>query len=261
MEEPRHAWTTEGGTWEAFGSPRRVAAGTVKGRTGVKTGEARPEGVRLGPTSDESREQGGASGCGAGGAKGRDQRESGRPKHGPHAGTGSRVTGGRADTARHTEESQGEAHCASAAWHAGDDAGCLRRAEARGGTGRGRSEVEGVRGRAGRATARPARARACGNVAGDAVATGEDSEAGRRQATAGGGRTGGQDRPEGRCGQSPDADVGGGIPRVQLRVPARAGRARRAGRPGIRDREAQGQLDSGRRHRQVLGVVFILLTN
>ena len=54
------------------------------------------------------------------------------------------------------------------------------------------------------------------------VAAGEPTRAGRGQATTGGGRAGGQHRPEGRCRHAPDADLRGGTSRVQLRVPTRA---------------------------------------
>ena len=162
--------------------------------------------VKLRHIGDESREQGAGNPCGPGGAKGRDQLESGRPKHVPHAGTVSRVTGGRADTAIHREESQGEAHCASAPCHAGElratyDA--LKRDAAPGGDGVTWKEYgEGLAERlldlhsllhAGTYRATPSRRVNIPKLDG-----------GTRPL--GGGRTGRQDRPEGRCGQHPDAD-------------------------------------------------------
>ncbi len=55
---------------------------------------------------------------------------------------------------------------------------------------------------------------------------------------------GGQGRSEGGCGCDPDTDLRGGVSWLQLRVPTGAGGARCARCPGLRDRTAQGQLDS-----------------
>ena len=49
---------------------------------------------------------------------------------------------------------------------------------------------------------------------------------------------------KGGCGCDPDTDLRGGVSWLQLRVPTGAGGARCARCPGLRDRTAQGQLDS-----------------
>ena len=55
----------------------------------------------------------------------------------------------------------------------------------------------------------------------------------------------GQDRPEGRGGDYPDADLRGGIPGVQLRVPARAWDAQRARCARGRNEMAQNRMGGG----------------
>ena len=158
----------------------------------------------------------------AAGGKGLNQGESARPKHAPDAGSGRRVTGGRADTASCNEKTAGETDCALAPHHDGRaTVRLLRLAEDRIGW-RGWIGVEGVRRRTGRATARPARTRTFRSVSGAAVATGCNTETGRRDTTARHNRPGRQGRPEGGSGCYPDADLRAGISRVQLRVPTGA---------------------------------------
>ena len=73
--------------------PSRRRGGIAEERETV-TKDVRNEEVRLGHSSREVGEQGGVSPCGADGAKGRAQGESGKPKHTPGSGPGKCVTGG-----------------------------------------------------------------------------------------------------------------------------------------------------------------------
>ena len=68
---------------------------------------------------------------------------------------------------------------------------------------------------------RPARPYPSGCLPGATVTTGVYTEAGRTTAAAGHRSAGGQDRPAG-AGGSAERDLGGRLPGVQLRVPARA---------------------------------------
>ena len=90
-----------------------------------------------------------------------------------------------------------------------------------------------------------------GSVPGAAVPAAVHTEAGRPAAPAGGRRPGGQDRPEGDR-RGAERDLRGGLPRVLVRVPARARPARCAGRAGGRDHQHEGELHPGRRHPVVL---------
>ena len=89
-----------------------------------------------------------------------------------------------------------------------------------------------------------ARAGPPGSVPGPAVPATVHPQAGRPAAAPGGRRPGGQDRPEGDGGGA-ERDLRGGLPRVLVRVPARARPARRAGRAGGRDHRHQGELHPG----------------
>ena len=180
-------------------------------------GEVRPD-----HSSREADEQGGARPGGVGGAKGRARGESGKPKHAPDTGPGERVTSGRPDTAIRCTGATGASDGASPPRHSRCAApGVLRVEEGRCGR-RGRGDVADVRGRAGRPPGRPARARTLGSVPGDAVTAGEHPQTRRRNTTARRRGHRGQDSPEGRDGDNPDADIRDGVPGVQLRVPARA---------------------------------------
>ena len=113
------------------------------------------------------------------------------------------------------------------------------------------ADVEGLRGRP-RAQARgPACSGPSGSVSGAAVPAGVHTQAGRTAAPARGRRPGGQDRPAGG-GRGAERDLRGRLPRVLVRVPARARRARCAGRALCRDRQQEGELHTGRRHPIVL---------
>ena len=90
-----------------------------------------------------------------------------------------------------------------------------------------------------------------GSVPGAASTTTVHPESGWQPAPARGGRPRGQDRPEGD-GRPAERDLRGGIPRVLVRVPARAQPARRAGRAGGRDQQQKGELHPGRRYSVVL---------
>ena len=114
---------------------------------------------------------------------------------------------------------------------------------------RGWSGVEGVRRRTGRATARPARPRTFGSVSGAAVATGRNTQTGRRDATARHCRSGRQDRPEGGGGCHPDADLRAGH-FLGFSYGFRPGRGAHDALDALAFgiTAAQGQLDSRRRH-------------
>ena len=243
VQELRHARTHCTGTWEVF-MPFRCRGGIAEERETV-TEDVRHEEVRLGHSSREVGEQRGVSPGGADGAKGRAQGESGKPKHTPGSGLGKCVTRGGPDTAICTTGATGASDGASPPCHGRYAAlGVLRFEEERSG-GCGRHDVAEVRGRVGRPTGRPARPRALGSVPGAAIATGEYPEAGWRHTTARRCGHRGQDRPEGGDGDYPDADLRGGVPGVQLRVPARAWGAQRARCARGRVKAAQDQLGGG----------------
>ena len=72
----------------------RAALGwSASGRRGAEADDARTGEVGLRHSSDEAGEQGRATGCGVGGAKGGDQGEHGRATHAPDAEPGKRVPG------------------------------------------------------------------------------------------------------------------------------------------------------------------------
>ena len=82
-------------------------------------------------------------------------------------------------------------------------------------------------------------------IPGDAITAGEHSEAEWRHTTAQRRGHRGQDRPEGRGDDNPDADLRGGVPGVQLRVPAGAWGAQYAGRARGRTYTAQDHVGGG----------------
>jgi hypothetical protein len=135
---------------------------------------------------------------------------------------------------------------------------CVLRAKGKRRTGHRWPDLAGIRAEP-RAQSRGA---ACshpsGSVSGTAVTAGLHTQAGWTAATARGCGPGGQDRPTGD-GRGAQRDLRG-LPRVLVRIPARARHARRAGRACRRDREQEGELDIGRRHPIVLGSCFILPT-
>ena len=147
-------------------------------------------------SSREADEQGGATRCGAGGAKGGDRGKSEPAKRAPGAGPGKRVTGVGSHTASGQGKEEGEVHLASAphrSAHASDGVLCAR-AQRR--SRRRRDDVgrlrEGPRSR-NRGASRESAER---SVSGAAVTTPVHPEVGRRKTTARGRRAGGQDRPE-----------------------------------------------------------------
>ena len=89
------------------------------------------------------------------------------------------------------------------------------------------------------------------SISAAAVTAGLHPEAGRAAAPARGRCAGGQDRPAG-SGRGAERDLRGRLPRVLVRVPARARRARCTGCAVRRDRQAEGELHPGRRHPVVL---------
>ena len=134
--------------------------------------------------------------------------KSGKPKHAPDAASGKRATGSRPDTASCREKPEGASHGALPPYYAGGARRVLLRVEEGcGGWCRWR-DVGDVRGRSGRATARPAPTPAQRrSVPGAACPVGRDTQAGRRDTTARDRGTGGQDRPESGCGCDPDANL------------------------------------------------------
>src|SRR5208282_1215024 len=161
---------------------------------------------------------------GAGGAKGGDRGKRGTGRHAPDAEPGRRVTrpGPRTENGKGKEE--GKVHRAPPPHRRrGARRGVLRLEEDRR-AGRGRADVEDLRDGP-RAQARgPALAGPSGSVRGDAQPAGLYFQAGWTAAPAGGRRAGGQDRPTGD-GDGAERDLRGGLPRLQLRVPAGARRA------------------------------------
>ena len=100
-----------------LGYLRPVPAGRCRDRiekAGAEADDGRSEEVRRGHSSGEAGELGGGSPCGTGGAKGQDQRESAKSKHGPSTESGNRDPGDGADTAIRSEETEGETHDAAA---------------------------------------------------------------------------------------------------------------------------------------------------
>src|ERR1035437_7038075 len=81
---PQHAQRDHVGTWEI---PRSASGGkppwSASGRRGAEADDARTWEVRLRHSSGEADEQGRATGCGAGGAKGGDRGECGSAQHAP----------------------------------------------------------------------------------------------------------------------------------------------------------------------------------
>ena len=225
--------------------------GTAPGRPEAVAGDARAGEVGPAHSSGEVGEQGGVRRRGADGAKGRDRGEGGTAKHGPDPEPGSRVPGAGPPTASGREEREGEAHGAAAPCRPRHLTLGLPRAEEGRGAGSRSPDLGGVRGRPGDPARRSPRPSPPRRLPGAAVPATVHTEAGRRATAARHRGAGGQGRPD-RGGGHPDAGLRGGVPRLQLRVPARARPARRAGRARRRDRQEADQLDPRRRHPVVL---------
>ena len=193
----------------------------------------------------------GAIRCGAGGAKDGDQGECGSAKHAPGAEPGKRVTGAGAHTASSKGKEEGEVHRAPPPHqHRSARRGVLRtQGERR--TGGRWTDVDGLRGRPRAQPRGPARSGPSGSVSGTAVTARLHTQAGRPTAPARDCRSGGQDRPTGDS-RGAQRDLRGRLPRVLVRVPTRARHARCAGCAQCRDRQHEGELDTGRRHPIVL---------
>src|SRR6266498_2988446 len=114
----------------AGGSTDRSASGR---RGAVADGERTRE-VRLRHTSDEACEQGWATGCGVGGAKGGDQGEHGPTTHAPGAEPEWCVTGAGTCTASSKAAEEGEVHCAPAPRYGRPATGSVLCAQAQGRT-------------------------------------------------------------------------------------------------------------------------------
>jgi hypothetical protein len=90
-----------------------------------------------------------------------------------------------------------------------------------------------------------------GSVPGTPIPAAVHTEAGWQTAPARGRGSRGQDRPEGSA-RGAQRDLRGRLPRVLVWVPAKAQPARRAGRTRRWDQQHEGELDTGRRHPQLL---------
>src|SRR5262245_42067945 len=92
--------------------PRLTSLWYASGRRGAVADDGRTREVRLCHSSCEAGEQGRATGCGVGGAKGRDQGEGGTAKHAPGTGPGKRVPGAGPHSESRKGKEKGEVHCA-----------------------------------------------------------------------------------------------------------------------------------------------------
>ena len=149
---------------------RRCAAWPASGRRRAEADDARAGEVRPCRSSGEAGEQARASGCGAGGAKGRGRGERGSGRHAPDTGPGERVPrpGPRAASGKGTEE--GKVHRAPAPCRRRPAPIRLSRTEAGSGGRGGRRDLARLRRRP-RAQARgPARPYPPGSVSGATVA-------------------------------------------------------------------------------------------
>ncbi len=134
---------------------------------------------------------------GAGGAKGGDRGECGPAKHVPGAEPGKRVTGAGPHTESRKGKEEGEVHRALPPHqHRAARRGVLRTQGGRS-SGRGSTDVEGLRGRPRAQSRGLARSGPSGSVSGAAVPAGLHTQAGRPAAPARGRGPGGQDRPTG----------------------------------------------------------------
>src|SRR5439155_7525319 len=89
----------------------------ASGRRGAEADDERAGEVRLGHTSEEACEQGRATGCGVGGAKGWDRGEHGPSTHATDSAPSKRVTGAGTCTGRCKAAEEGEVQCAAASRH------------------------------------------------------------------------------------------------------------------------------------------------
>src|SRR4029453_14788577 len=116
---------------------------------------------------------------------------------------------------------EGTVHHALPPYQPRDAADGVLRPQARGRPWRGWADVGGLPRRPRPSDREPARSGPAGSVPGVAITTTVHPESGWQPAPARGGRSRGQDRPEGD-GRPAERDLRGRLPRVQLRVPARA---------------------------------------
>ena len=204
-------------------------------------------------SSCEADEQSGATGRGAGGAKGRGQGERGPAKHAPGAGPGKRVTGAGTRTASRKAKEEGKVHLAPAPHQHPE---MLRTAfyatQARRGARRRRPDVGGPTSRTSIVSIEDLHARVHrGAYRAQPSRRQLHSEGRRQQAPARGRRARRQDRPEGSR-RGAERDLRGRLPRVLVWVPAGAQPARCAGCADRRDQQQEGELHTGRRHPIVL---------
>ncbi len=146
---------------------------------------------------------------------------------------------------------EGEVHRAAAPRHGRSAEGCVPGAQAPCRTRSGRRDVAGLRGGAGGQPPGPARAGPTWHVPGAARQATVHPEADWQTAPAGDCRAGRQNRPA-RGGHGAQRDLRGRLPRVLVRVPARAQSARCAGCLGGGDPRYAGELDSRRRYPELL---------
>src|SRR5258708_3985345 len=246
-----HAQKDRVGTWEI---PRSARAIPLLVRIGKGKPIADDERTReVGPSSSscEAGEQGGAIRRGAGGAKGWDQGECKPATLGPDAEPGNRVTGAGAHTSNRKGKEEGTVHSALPPYQRRTAPGCVLCHQAGGSPRRRRGDMAELRGK--RGDKPPGFARACstGSVSGTAVPATVHTQAGWRAAPARGRRPGRQDGPTGD-GDTAQRDLRGGLPRFLVRVPARTQRASCDGCARGRNREQEGELDTGRRYPIIL---------
>src|SRR5215475_851464 len=136
------------GNWEI---PRltigKALPWSASGKRGAVADDARAREVGPRNRSCEAGEQGGANRCGAGGAKAGGRGECEPAKHAPGTGPGKRVTGAGAHTECRKAKEGGKVHLAHPPHQHRHAADGVLRAKAGRCTGRGRSDVAGLRSR------------------------------------------------------------------------------------------------------------------
>ena len=183
-----------------------------------------------------------------------DGRPSAAGPHAPDAGPGKRVPGTGPRTARCTDTEEGTVHRAPPPRLPRPATDGFLRPQVRGCSRRRRADVADLRGRPRSPDRELARAGPPGSVPGAARPPRVHPQGGRQPASARHRGAGGQDRPKSR-GDGAERDLRGGLPRVLVRVPARARGARRA---RGRDHPHQGEPHLGRRHPVVLRSCILL---
>src|SRR4051795_9715907 len=107
---PWHVRTLLGREPGDLAAGRKLSNRPASGRRGAIADDERPREVRPRHSSYEADEQGRATGCGAGGAKGGDRGERGTAKHVPGAEPGKRVPGAGPCTDSRKAQEEGTVH-------------------------------------------------------------------------------------------------------------------------------------------------------